>query len=447
MIRNDYDGPVFYVSVVLLCGLPSSGKSTFASFLMQEVNKSNSRNNDNEQNKKDCCSKCTTMKSNNTYDETHWINYDEIAETMLLEKIAQQKQRTATTANAYDDKFNNQDDCYYFDQLHLEAWHTARVEAKERLRHLLLRHTLESSTDDESTTSASKGGDQTNTCSTSCGSYNNYSTPKRMLIVLDDNFHLRSMRREIYKQCQTIVGEYKNINLQNERIGDSSSSSSLLRVGFSILVFNTNPSICKERNANRKGRSRVPEQVMNNMISTIEFPPKDECKSTLWIETSEIDFSITTPSSSEMMLLMCQINNLLQNCLQNPITLPVLQPHDVPNNTIDSSTAPNPLHSIDLLLRHIVGITCTLDKSLARQANKARKSILDQYRHQYKEVIMCQSEQEKEETNIHLLLLPKNQYIIYRQFIEALLTELGNNNILPQDVLQKILHLTDQCSP
>jgi tRNA uridine 5-carbamoylmethylation protein Kti12 len=441
MPNNDHVPLLFNYSVLLLCGLPSSGKSTIASLLTQQVNNNPNENksNINEETCHDClCNNCHGSTRVNAssflhqyYDDAYWINYDDITECILGEKIEIEKQ----TQGEQDEIIvtdENMEECHYFDQTHREAWHAARVVAQERLEQLLLlHHGLKSTTEEQQ--------QKYKTICSFCGSC--YNVPqRRILIVLDDNFHLQSMRRDIYRLCQRIVG-------------DDKSTGQLLTIGFSILVVHTHPSICKERNATRKGRARVPEAVMNNMISTMEYPTNDKNKSVLRINTSQIDYS-SSCSCDE--ILFKPIKTLLLTSLNHPIIVPV-QPDNDHNETKDCCSRHNPLHSIDLILRHLVGLTCTKDKSLARQANKVRKVLLDKYRQEYKDSIISHEFDKGEvndntnSINNHILgLNAKHQDVIYRQFVEGIVTGLGEEKInLPvtQGLINDILKCSLQSSP
>jgi hypothetical protein len=254
------------------------------------------------------------------------------------------------------------------------------------------------------------------------------------------------MRREIYMLCQRVIGDSQSY-IQGYR-----STGQLMTIGFSILVVHTHPSICKDRNATRKGRARVPEAVMNNMILTMEYPTNDKDKSVLRIDTSQIDYS-SSCSCDE--ILFKPIKTLLLTCLNHPITAPV-QPHIDHNETKDCCSRHNPLHSIDLILRHLVGFTCTKDKSLARQANKVRKLLLEKYRHEYKDSIISHEFDKGEvndNTNInnHMLgLNTKHQDVIYQQFVEGIVTVLGEektNLPVTQEFINAILKCSLQSSP
>jgi broad-specificity NMP kinase len=102
MQTNDDVPLLFDYSVLLLCGLPSSGKSTIASLLTQQVNNNENEkksNNDEETCYECLCNHCHASTMTNAsaflrryYDEAYWINYDDITESILGETIEQEKQ-------------------------------------------------------------------------------------------------------------------------------------------------------------------------------------------------------------------------------------------------------------------------------------------------------------------------------------------------------------------
>ena len=74
------------------------------------------------------------------------------------------------------------------------------------------------------------------------------SLHSHLLVVLDDNFHLRSMRREVHRVCQRVVSSW------GEWGGEFRGHGA---IGFSVLYVDTPLTVCLERNSHRRGKERV----------------------------------------------------------------------------------------------------------------------------------------------------------------------------------------------
>ena len=335
------------------------------------------------------CFRCSDILKPDSlsYDEAYLIDYDDITENVLTEFVKMEQKEALSR-----DMWTSTD--HYFDYLHLKAWRETRNLVRERLFHLL-----------------SPPHYRRKFCSRCLK-----DSPRRILIVLDDNFHLRSMRRDIYRQCQSIVANFQHSDALDTVSHNSTSGSSVsVIIGFSVLVLNTDPNVCKERNSKRKGRSCVPEGVMKNMISTIELPKGDES-------------SLQIPSTEQQTDIMHLINSLLLRGLNNPIP-----PLSDGKNAVLTDQKENRLHSIDRLLRYLVSLFCNIDKSFAQRANNARKMILNECRVQQKE-----SRRKTCHGPLQDTALPENQEIFAR-FVEAALAD-NCNRLSPGDVT-KILQL------
>jgi tRNA uridine 5-carbamoylmethylation protein Kti12 len=164
------------------------------------------------------------------------------------------------------------------------------------------------------------------------------SCPKQarpLLVLMDDNFHLRGMRKQIHR----FLLNYQPIN-------------------FGIIWMETPLKLCLQRNQCRD--RPIPEDVVYKMHQTLEPPCArwEQC----WIASTEA-------TSTETIVAF------IQNC--SPI-------QDLPPDKIDSEkqerdrikTLENQRHSWDKLLRSWVSSICKFDKRLARSTNKARKGLL-----------------------------------------------------------------------
>jgi len=264
-------------SVLLLCGLPGSGKSTVSSNLVKLLYKS----------------KRTNIPS---YDRVTVIDYDDI--TMQQMKHAGKIQ---------GDK--------YLSDAELSCWRKTRKIAAEKLTEEL---TL---VQKERTTS---------------------------LILMDDNFHLRTMRREMFKICQHFCTDEK------------------FTVSFSVVMLNVDVSICLKRNRMRC-QDRVEDDIILKMNGTIEKP---DARKNYW-EKSSLILSGNGLNA---------VNDIAQT-ISDAIRQPVAPPPPVVDTSEDRAlTMKNEVHIADRVLRTLVGTTCRTEKSLSQKANWARKEILNQVR-------------------------------------------------------------------
>ena len=182
-------------SVLLVCGLPAAGKSTICSKVMS--------------------SDLVRTK----YNEIIEVNYDRIT-VDISSKLKRQQADDAVEATGTDDgKMAG----HHFTDIDLEAWRKTRTYALEHLESLFQRQKCDQQ---------------------------NVTRNSNTLINVDDNFFLRSMRREVYKICQRHVTNHNMI-------------------GFSILHVDVPVEVCLKRNKSREGKAQVPDAVIERMVSKI----------------------------------------------------------------------------------------------------------------------------------------------------------------------------------
>ena len=314
-----------------------------------------------------------------TYDPIILIDYDEIAESIVASTTSSTCARitspseeetsaleSASEANAevsLDTVFSEQD---------LKAWRECRNIALSRLEEELRQYF--------SSYHQERAGD------------NDAAADKlkatNLLIILDDNFHLRSMRRDIYKVCQRIVADDGQCN---ENISGGSTCRPC-SIGFSVLMVDTPLATCLERNALREGKARIPEVTVQNMASSLERPEPNSRDYMKKFETNSIVIDNTKDWIGEgdrehdagaIWESIC--GDEIQACLEAAKGNPVLPPQ---REEVDleilrqarEQTKKNRLHIADRLLRSLVGVVGRTDKSMGRVANDARKHVLQQLR-------------------------------------------------------------------
>jgi tRNA uridine 5-carbamoylmethylation protein Kti12 len=339
------------VSVLLLCGLPGSGKSTLARSIVDHY-----------------CRCCSAARGGGPccFDKVVYIEYDEITNS-LLEK----KKSSKNDPNNNDNNNNNNNSTIVMTTMgrreeltlvDLEAWRETRSEA---LR--LFQNELELATSYSQTRSSD---------STCCNhQLSTFPMPYRLLIVMDDNFHLRSMRRNVYKICQSILhGSHSqdDVNLQGQTLRQE------IQIGFVIIYVNTSLDKCIENNEKRIGTKRyIPQRIITNMYHNMEPPNGEKVHfERLSIDTFTFEVDHTCPSS--------MFYQHLESLLEQDSVVPCLDPSmtkDLEAMEQDRlATLKSTMHRIDLILRSMVGIVCQINKKYGKYANHARKIILTECR-------------------------------------------------------------------
>mmetsp|Transcript_29692 Transcript_29692/g.43886 ORF Transcript_29692/g.43886 Transcript_29692/m.43886 type:complete len:293 (+) Transcript_29692:606-1484(+) len=180
---------------------------------------------------------------------------------------------------------------------------------------------------------------------------------KTELIIMDDNMHLRSMRKGIYRQCQ-------------ERVHNGSS------VYFGIIVVNTPLSVCLERNQTRDADRFVPVDVIQNMSNTMEPPDPQKAS---W-EANHIRIGGTSNDAS-----LEASRDWITSLQDNPVPSP---PPEVDQELLEQerqSTRKCLLHQYDMSMRKWVGIVAKIAmgkevNAKVASANRARKELLVELR-------------------------------------------------------------------
>jgi tRNA uridine 5-carbamoylmethylation protein Kti12 len=255
--------------VILLMGMPASGKSTLAQRLKQEF---------------DVAEKCNSsgMRAMHFTRLVH-IEYDAIEDEVVM-----QDETKAGSA----------------EQLR-EAWNQARQIAMDRLQ----KEMKEAPSDGEIGVTS--------------------------IILLDDNFHLRGMRKQIHR----LALKYQPIH-------------------FGILYKYCSLEVCLRRNQQRE--RGVPDHVIEKMYCTLE-PPK-----TMWERDGVMEITDDTP--------FVDVIDFVCNC---PEIVDLPEEMDKEQQEADrAKTLANQTHFFDKLLRSWVGQVAKTNKIYAKAANDARKELL-----------------------------------------------------------------------
>ena len=304
-------------------GLPASGKSTFANSLLNILKEKHNTTNKNE----------TPITSH--FDKIIVIDYDSITQELYLNN-----NETNTGSNISDeDGIHNRS----FDNVDLESWRKTRVTALANLKDILTLHFTEGTT---------------------------YSS---VLILMDDNFHLRLMRRDVYRTCQEILAIHTQA-----------------KIGFSIVYFQTTLEVCIERNNTRNGKACIPIDVMRRMDATIEPPDAskpyasfERFSTTIDNKANDTDDNIHTDD--------------IYTCIKQSLQSPILPKNELSSEEVakieeqrilqQEATRKCHIQQIDLLLRKLVGAVGRVEKTcILSRANEIRKSIIDRVRKQKDEI-------------------------------------------------------------
>ena len=159
-----------------------------------------------------------------------------------------------------------------------------------------------------------------------------------LLILLDDNFHLRGMRKQIHRRLLSLKQEY------------------FRRINFGIIWMDTDLDTCLQRNVQRQ--RQIDENVIRKMNLSMETPRSawEGC----WIH-----------GTTSLVNVIDFVNNCEEIIdLEEDIVDQEQQERD------RQTTLDNLRHSSDKLLRSWVGKVAKHDKRLAGSANGARKELL-----------------------------------------------------------------------
>jgi tRNA uridine 5-carbamoylmethylation protein Kti12 len=325
--------------VLLVCGLPGAGKSSFLRELVSKMTTTISTTTANESDKRQpvWTVKLHPQQDDATTTTTNMeiIEYDDLVD----QEILQNRSKSAVE----EDEDHPAEDVNTI----LQAWKTSRRLAESQLVERLTILAQQQQQHSKTTTT---------------------------ILFLDDNFYLRSMRKQIYR---TIAGQNRL----------STAESIQMTIYFGIVWYDTPLDVCIKRNRNRNIRS-VPEHVIRSMHQRFEIPGSTSSKNYPTIpywETSVLRLDGTYPdvSSHNVPAVQAFLQQLVTT--SNPIPLPK-------NNFLENDTEQEeraraatraciPQQQADLLWRKCVTETVRIRRELAKPANAKRKACLQQLHH------------------------------------------------------------------
>lgn len=307
-------------AVILFTGLPASGKSTLAQKLQERFYHNTTDNSETS----------TTKTEGNFCHRLIHIEYD-VLEDFLLPST--------------DENFevNN---CGVWNRRR-EAWNKARQKAMEQMGQEIQKNVKEkkiSSLDLNNTTSSQ--------------TLNATPSPST-IILMDDNFHLRGMRKQIHR----LLLRYQPIR-------------------FGILHVQTPINVCLERNRIRAGLRRVPDDIILKMDAAFESPRATwEVNSTMTINYSNSS-NCYVYDEDESFTAQTTIDKIIKFIECCPTIVDTTgSEKDLEQQAIDrTKTLESQIQKIDKLLRSYVGRVAKFDKAYAGAANAGRKQLMQEFK-------------------------------------------------------------------
>ena len=487
------------ITVILFCGLPASGKSTLAKWLERHLLLSSSSSSSSssydvhlieydqieEEQLQQQLSLLTTTETATA--KPSLVRYDgaptkESDNQRLL--ATDTDVENISSAQQQDDAADNHDDTYYLldnedgnknnikangradgdgrsdvpessssssisnnSDVRRNAWKRAREIAVRRLEQIINRcyHTYycEEITDTTEDNNNNDDGDDR------IGGHDSILSQqqrrqRRTIILMDDNFHLRGMRKQIHRLLHRY--KEKEISLKMMAIRDPKSQteapgSSIFRhidFNFGIIWIDSSVECCIERNCRRslsasterqqqQHRKFPTNQVITKMKDVFE-PPRAVWESNHIIVKAEE--MIVTDTTKKMDDIGKTFN---EECLARILSFVVECPKiiDIPNDdevneesiqnkeSARETTRQNQVHNLDQTLRTWVGTVAKFDKALARAANDGRKAILQESRSCSTSITTDTQPQEQD------YLMPKKNFIdvddIKKRFIDLVI--------------------------
>ncbi len=352
--EEDDEKVSFEASILLVCGLPGSGKSTLINDLVGYYSSLNPNNYDHDDN-------CDGDENDHYFDEIVVIDYDKItasiASTIQITSEEQEEDMNTSTLNHSD----------HFTKEELEAWRRTRKEALKQLENELHKGLQFITLTNEQK--------QLHQKQTLLSSSSVTSNKRKVLIIMDDNFHLRSMRRNIYQKCQQFI--MTNV-LDNKYCNDDDYS-----IGLVIIHLDLPLEQCINQNEQRIGTKQyIPTRIIQNMSTMFENPNSSinfesniiSLYDTKCLDTSSATSTSTSfyPNLNKAIHKSLSLQSKIKPCQNNFDKL-----NDPQYQYEREMTMKSKLHNIDLLLRSLVSAICKEFVSLAKVANGCRKLMLN----------------------------------------------------------------------
>jgi tRNA uridine 5-carbamoylmethylation protein Kti12 len=251
--------------VVLVCGLPGAGKSTICRRLAKEYCGTADTNMVDDGTADEASADDATAEADDDEDTTaagtttasrlvHVIEYDQLMQIdrRCTTSTTPQQQQHPPSLDGDDE---DDDDC---DDHLLAAWRAARTIALEQLRQRI-RDTVAAAASNKKAAAP-----ETMMSRSSNGDSSGSSSSTSFLTILDDNFYLRSMRKDVCRTLQQLQSEFLAEQQQEEQ---QPLNVVLL---FGSIFVDAPVSVCLNRNAARQ--RQVPPHVIRRMHERMQVP-------------------------------------------------------------------------------------------------------------------------------------------------------------------------------
>lgn len=205
-------------------------------------------------------------------------------------------------------------------------------------------------------------------------------------ILLDDNFQLTSMRKQVFQACQSHVTNTFNCDT-NTKSNHTKNDSVSRTIYFGLIWMDTPVDVCLQRNQHRKLQRRVPDLVIQNMKHKFEAPGG---KSFLW-EQSFLRLDGTASHSTHLEQLLSFTSSLERLTLIPPRVDPGIEEARLATARLE--TLASRAHQVDQYLRCCVQAVARHHKQCAGAANQCRKQLLSDFKQKHELVVIEALEQ------------------------------------------------------
>ena len=368
------------ILILTFCGPPASGKSSLCNYLKDNLRNLCSENNTNNNNNSNQKKKITSIEL---------ICWDDVRESIYktdlqasgyeFESVSKQPSSSpppSSPAIAPNPKTNRTPE-----ELSLKALRIGRTSALSNLHSSLKR------------INSDNAGNAVHEIGGGDGSA---SSAEQLIhvILLDDTFHLRSMRKEVISVCREFMSDNTNDKLNPKQrqtpdptitetkppkpTASKTNDFSFVDIQTLFVYFRTPLPSCLRRNGKREGRALVSPASIAKIYGEFQIPGVGDCVPNFEEgcclmfggQVEEEDTFIEFEGFTKTLLDKLWIYPMLSELITID-TEPIVQP-PIASDTIKSSS----LKTIDLNLRKLVATTIKLNVRYAKSANLRKKEVL-----------------------------------------------------------------------
>lgn len=397
--------PKTIVDVLVLCGLPGSGKSRLAQACVEWAAARTT---------------AATATTDQRVLKVHHVEYDQLQDSIAIVQQQQQrrnfteecpsvcdgksdqptfvyKQETplepSTTATTTDD--NNSDSAF------LTSWRQSRKAALHLLRQLIQQQQYQCQW-------YNSKQEPTEESSSSLAEMKRPTT-RHVVILMDDNFYWRSMRKQVYQTCQECLGVATPPS--------TATTPSTILLLFGTVWMDTPVEICCQRNRQRLVADRiVSKDVILRMRQNLEVPPTNSVAAAAFASSSSLlhgwekssctlHVDGTANSTGEHHLL--QLVDFIQRRAASPECYQIARSED-PAMQVErvrkarQETSQSVGHAADQFWRQCVAITVRLCPYISGQnVNRVRQQCITEFAREHDTVASDDAKRQWMEAFLH----------------------------------------------